>query len=102
MYVEYTGTALTAVLKEPVVADPETRCRGVEFSSLDSSVLGESVESMLPMFLALTAGFFIYIAASDLIPEIHHEKRKNYIIYETFLLLFGVVLIWLVTSSLPE
>ena len=65
-------------------------------------VLGESIEKQIPILVALTAGFFIYIAASDLIPEIHHEKRKNYIIYETLLLLFGVVLIWFVTSSLPE
>ncbi len=64
--------------------------------------LGESLEKQIPILVALTAGFFIYIAASDLIPEIHHEKRKNYIIYETFLLLLGVALIWFVTSSLPE
>ena len=65
-------------------------------------MLGESIEKQIPILVALTAGFFIYIAASDLIPEIHHEKRKNYVIYETLLLLFGVLLIWLVTSSLPE
>ncbi len=64
--------------------------------------LGENIEKYIPILIALTAGFFIYIAASDLIPEIHHEKRKNYIIYETFLLLLGVVLIWFVVSSLPE
>ncbi|MBI4091716.1 MAG: ZIP family metal transporter [Candidatus Levybacteria bacterium] len=65
-------------------------------------VLGESIQKQIPILIALTAGFFIYIATSDLIPEIHHEKRKNYIIYETLLLLFGVMLIWFVTSSLPE
>ena len=64
--------------------------------------LGGTIEKYIPILVALTAGFFIYIAASDLIPEIHHEKRKNYIVYETLLLLFGVLLIWFVTSSLPE
>lgn len=64
--------------------------------------LGETIEKQIPILVALTAGFFIYIATSDLIPEIHHEKRKNYIIYETILLLFGVLLIWFVTSLLPE
>ena len=63
-------------------------------------ILGESIEKQIPVLIALTAGFFIYIAASDLIPEIHHEKRKNYIIYETLLLLFGVILTWFVVSSL--
>ena len=64
--------------------------------------LGETIQRQIPILISLTAGFFIYIAASDLIPEIHHEKRKNYVVYETLLLLFGVALIWLVTSSLPE
>ncbi len=64
--------------------------------------LGQTIEPYIPILVALTAGFFIYIAASDLIPELHHEKRKNYIVYETFLLLFGVLLIWFVTTSLPE
>ena len=38
--------------------------------------LGNVLENYIPIFIAITAGFFIYIAASDLIPEIHHEKRK--------------------------
>ncbi len=63
-------------------------------------VFGGSLEKYIPALLALTAGFFIYIAASDLIPEIHHEKRKNYIIYETLLLLFGVALTWFMVSFL--
>lgn len=72
------------------------------FGAILTYSLGDALKQYIPILVAITAGFFIYIAASDLIPEIHHEKRKNYIIYETLLLLFGVVLIWLVTSSLPE
>ena len=56
--------------------------------------MGEVLEEYIAIFLALTAGFFIYIASSDLIPEIHHEKRKGFAIIETFLLLFGIILIW--------
>lgn len=55
---------------------------------------GETIESYLPIFLSMTAGFFIYIAASDLIPEIHEENRRNFAIYETLLLLSGVMLIY--------
>jgi zinc and cadmium transporter len=62
--------------------------------------LGEKIEQYIPILVSLTAGFFIYIAASDLIPEIHHEKRKNYVIYETFLLLFGVMLTWILITTL--
>lgn len=55
---------------------------------------GSLITPFLPMILALTAGFFIYIAASDLIPEIHHEKSKDFAITETLLLLLGAAVIW--------
>jgi zinc and cadmium transporter len=58
--------------------------------------LGERVEGLLPILLSTTAGFFIYIAASDLIPEIHHENRKGFAFAETALLLLGIFSIWLV------
>lgn len=56
--------------------------------------LGNVLEPHLPILLALTAGFFIYIASSDLIPEIHHEKRRKHALFETGLLLLGVFVIW--------
>lgn len=65
-------------------------------------VSGNLLESYIPIFLALTAGFFIYIATSDLIPEIHYEKRKGFAIIESVLLILGVVLTWLSTHFLPE
>jgi zinc and cadmium transporter len=64
-------------------------------------VLGSDlVEEYIPVFLALTAGFFIYIASSDLIPEIHHEKRRGFALIETLLLIFGIVVIWISVSLL--
>lgn len=56
---------------------------------------GNVLEDYLPIFLAITAGFFIYIAASDLIPEIHHEKRKGFALIESALLILGIVFIYL-------
>lgn len=56
---------------------------------------GEFVKGMLPVFLSVTAGFFIYIAASDLIPEIHEEKRRGFAFMESLLLLLGVFIVWL-------
>lgn len=56
---------------------------------------GDSIVHLLPMFLATTAGFFIYIAASDLIPEIHsHKQRRGFAMAETLLLFAGVAVIW--------
>lgn len=63
-------------------------------------LLGDILEGYIPVFLALTAGFFIYIAASDLIPEIHHEKRPRFAVIETLLLLLGILLTWLSVTFL--
>ena len=66
--------------------------------------LGNVLEPYLPILLALTAGFFIYIASSDLIPEIHYEKRKGFALIESILLLVGVLVVWISVSLLghPE
>lgn len=56
--------------------------------------IGSLLEMYLPVALALTAGFFIYIAASDLIPEIHYEKRRGVALAKTALLFLGVIVIW--------
>jgi len=63
-------------------------------------ILGDILEGYIPILLALTAGFFIYIATSDLIPEIHHEKRKGFAVIESVLLIVGVIVIWLSVSLL--
>ncbi len=56
--------------------------------------LNSFISGVVPIFLSITAGFFIYIAAADLIPEIHEENRKGFAFYETLLLLLGVFTIW--------
>lgn len=56
---------------------------------------GKSIEGILPIFLSLAAGFFIYIAASDLIPEIHNEEKRRVAVIETLLLLLGVLVVYL-------
>lgn len=53
--------------------------------------VGGSESSYIPYLLAITAGFFIYIAASDIIPEIHESGGKKDV--RPWLLLFGAVLI---------
>lgn len=62
--------------------------------------LKDLVTGVLPVVLSLTAGFFIYIASSDLIPEIHHEKRKWFALYEIGLLFLGVIVVWIFVSLL--
>ena len=38
--------------------------------------IGSSIELPEAQLLALTSGFFIYVAASDIIPEIHEQPRR--------------------------
>lgn len=50
-------------------------------------------ESQLGLLLALFAGFFLYIGASDLIPESHHAHPKR---ITTFMTVLGVATLYLV------
>lgn len=65
-------------------------------------VLQGSLEGSLPIFLALTAGFFIYIASSDLIPEIHKEEDQKRAFLESILLIFGAVTVLIVANILES
>jgi zinc and cadmium transporter len=56
--------------------------------------LGDLIDGTIPIFLSIAAGFFIYIAASDLIPEIHSEEKRTVALIETLVLLLGVLTVW--------
>lgn len=60
----------------------------------------DSIEGLLPIVLSLTAGFFIYIAAANLIPEIHMQENRKVAFWETVLLVGGVLTVWVVISLL--
>jgi zinc and cadmium transporter len=55
-------------------------------------MLGNVVEPMVPFILAAVAGGFIYIAAADIIPDIHERPRKEANV-QTACLLIGMILI---------
>ncbi|OGE27677.1 hypothetical protein A2867_03935 [Candidatus Daviesbacteria bacterium RIFCSPHIGHO2_01_FULL_40_11] len=60
----------------------------------------DSVERLLPIILALTSGFFIYIALANLIPEIHNRDNQKVAFWETIMLLIGVLVVYLAISVL--
>lgn len=64
--------------------------------------IGNVLTNYIPIFISVTAGLFIYIAASDLIPEIHHEKRRGYAAMESITLLIGVFVIWVLLTFMTE
>ena len=70
--------------------------------ALMTYAFGNFLHAYLPVALAATAGFFIYIAASGLIPEIHYEKNRGVALLKTALLFLGVLVIWFSLSFLQE
>ena len=48
----------------------------------------------LPLLLAFAAGGFIYIATTDLIPELHKETNLTKSAAQFFLLVLGIALMW--------
>ena len=60
--------------------------------------VGSSLELPLSILLSLAAGFFIYIAASDIIPTIHAETRRKVADIQTVVLIIGIVFVGLVAN----
>lgn len=59
--------------------------------------MGKLVEPNLPLFLGATAGIFLYIAGSDLIPELHHQSGHRHFFRIVIPLLSSIFLIFLLT-----
>jgi zinc and cadmium transporter len=64
--------------------------------------IGEQIEGILPYSLALTTGFFLYIALVHLLPAIHHEEKQGYAMWESIFLVLGVATIWLAGVLIPH
>jgi zinc and cadmium transporter len=56
--------------------------------------LGTQLEPQLPFMLGATAGIFIYIAASDLIPMLHHQGGHKYAYRIIIPMIVGVIAVW--------
>ena len=54
----------------------------------------EVIQNNLYVFLAMTAGFFIYISASDLIPSLHEQSLKDKSFKSLAVFVFGIVLVF--------
>jgi len=56
--------------------------------------LSTAISGLSVVLLPLTAGGFIYIAASDLIPELHKEKDANKSNLAFILFILGILFMW--------
>jgi zinc and cadmium transporter len=63
--------------------------------------LTPTVSDLIWYFLAFAAGTFIYISASDLMPEVRHKARAKEFIH-IFLVLVGIAVIWGLGLLIPE
>lgn len=58
-------------------------------------VLRESILPVLPYVLAATAGIFIYIASSDLLPELSAKRHMDKSSHVIVLLALGIFSVWI-------
>lgn len=86
-----------------------TRAKALLFNFLSAltAILGVLVSNYLlqdltGFLIAFTSGGFIYIAASELIPEIQKEERFGKSIVQLFLFILGIALIWSLGIFFPE
>lgn len=56
------------------------------------------IQDYLYIFLALAAGHFIYISASDLIPELHENHTKGRKVPLALIFVLGIATIWIFTT----
>lgn len=61
-----------------------------------------SVIEVVPILIAMGGGGFLYISLSDLIPELHRERNPKKLLLQIAVLLIGLVLIYLITTGIPE
>lgn len=55
--------------------------------------LGKQFNNIVPVLLSIAAANFIYLSATDLLPEIHHRAKKSFAIKYTVSFLMGIFLI---------
>ncbi|PIS40902.1 MAG: ZIP family metal transporter [Candidatus Kerfeldbacteria bacterium CG08_land_8_20_14_0_20_43_14] len=77
-----------------------TRKQAIGFNFLSASaatlgtiitlLVGEKAGGIVDFLLPFTIGGFIYIAAADLIPEVHHERHTSQSFLQLFYFLLGI------------
>lgn len=62
------------------------------FGALATYFFAQQISNLIPFLLSFAAGGFIYIAATDIIPELHKKEDLKQSIFEFFLILLGIIL----------
>ena len=71
-----------------------------------SAIIGfyilESIDFLIPYMLALSAASFLYIALSDLTPELHKKTGLRHTISQLSLIILGIITMYSVIEFLPH
>ena len=51
------------------------------------------VQGLIPYIIAIAAGGFLYIATTDLLPELHRTKNFKKVILQIITLMAGIIII---------
>lgn len=70
------------------------------FGAVLAYFLGAIFKDLIPLLLAITTGNFIYLSATDLLPEIHHHSKSSPALLHVLLFLMGIMSIWILTTFL--
>ncbi|MCR4280662.1 MAG: ZIP family metal transporter [Candidatus Komeilibacteria bacterium] len=62
-------------------------------------LIKNSSENFVPYALAFTAGGFIYLAGSDLVPELHKEKGVKKSLAQLLMVIVGIALMYVLTLA---
>jgi zinc and cadmium transporter len=62
----------------------------------------EAIEALSGLLIALSTGGFIYLASSELIPELHKEKSPAKSVVQFLVFLLGIAVIWSLGVIFPE
>lgn len=60
-------------------------------------IIGPQVKGFSELLLPITAGGFIYVAGSDLIPELKHEVHLRHSLLQLTAIIFGIILMAMLT-----
>lgn len=63
------------------------------FGAILAFYLGNVFDKAVPILLAITTGNFLYLSATNLIPEIHNKAKQSLAVKETIFFLLGILLI---------
>jgi len=64
--------------------------------------LSSSIEALAPILLSVAGGGFLYLALTDLIPEIHKETDTKKTIIQFIFLIIGILIIYFLFVSVPH